>query len=452
MINSRTRRQPSASQRIACLLAVCMGFAGVVGLGLLPFEGAFAQSDQEEQRPRQPTRRIPAMSKQVFNQLAEAQEMVELKDYAGAREHLLKVLDRRRLNGNERAQVHNLLAYVALEQEDNRTGITHLESVLAEGDQITEGLEVNTLYTLAQLFFVEEQYDKSLEYMKRRMAKEVNPSPRQLVFLAQIYYQKGDIPSAIIEIERAIEVAQASNMEVKESWWAMLRFFYYDQKNIAKAVEILKILVRDFPKQDYWIQLCGMYSELEQEDMVMACFETAHVGGHLDRESLMRNYAGLLLNAGAPYRAAKYFRQAMDTKVVPATEENLTTLAQGYQFSQEHDDAIGAFESAAELSEKGNTYEALSQLYFERDDYEKCVNAADSAVRKGGVRREGSLMIVKGLCLYNLDKLSEARTAFVDARRISRRGRDEADEHTASQWVRYIDKEKDRRDALSRRQ
>ena len=446
------QKPPSAKRRSAYLLAVCMSLAGAFGLSLAPLDGALAQSDQEEERPRQATRRIPAMSEQVFNQLAEAQEKVELQDFAGAREQLQKMLERRRINGNERAQIHNLLAYVALEQDDNNTGIFHLEKVLAEGDQITEGLEVNTLYTLAQLFFIEEKYDKSLEYMKLRMAKEANPSPQQLVFLGQIHYQKGDIPSAIVEIERAIEVAQASNLEVKESWWAMLRYFYYDQKDIPKAVEILKILVRDFPKQDYWIQLCGMYSELERDDLVMACFETAHVAGHLDRESLMRNYAGLLFNDGAPYRAAKYFKEAMDSKVVKESEDNYTTLGQGYQFSQEHEDAIHAFEAAAKLSDKGNIYEQLSQLYFERDDYEQCVEAADFAVKKGGVRREGSLLLVKGLCLYNLDELSQARTSFVDSRRISRRQDNAADEHTAGQWITFIDKEKARRDTLSARQ
>ncbi len=452
MQRSARSKRSVARRFIAHLLTLSMGLAGVVGIGFVSSEGALAQSGDEQERPRQATRRIPAMSEAVFNQLAEAQEMVELKDYGGAREHLLKVLDRRRLNGNERAQIHNLLAYVALEQEDNNRGIVHLEKVLAEGDQITEGLEVNTLYTLAQLFFIEEKYDRSLEYMKLRMAKEVNPSAQQLVFLGQIYYQKGDIPSAIIEIERAIEVAQAGNFEVKESWWAMLRYFYYEQKNIAKAVDILKILVRDFPKQDYWIQLCGMYSELEREDMVMACFEAAHIGGHLDRETLMRNYAGLLMNAGAPIRAAKYFKEAMDSELVSKKENNFTTLGQSYQFSQEHDEAIEAFQAAAKLADKGNIYENLTQLYYERDDYQKCVGAAESASEKGGVRHEGSLLIVKGLCLYNLDDLAKSRAAFVDARSVSRRKRDEADARTASQWITYLDKEKARRDTLSARQ
>ncbi len=434
---------------LGCVLLV--GLSGGLLLSLLPMGSAHAQSEQEE-RPRQATRRIPAMSEQVFNQLAEAQEMVEAKNYAEASRLLGRLLERRRLNGNERGQIYNLLAYAALEQEDNAAAIRNLELVLGEGDQITEGLETSVLYTLAQLQYLEENFAAALQYMDRWLAKQTSLSPQPHVFIGQVYFQMENIPRAIEYIEKAIEIARASNLEIRENWWAMLRYFYYEMENLPKSIDVLKILVRDFPKQDYWIQLCGMYSELEQEDKVLACFEAAHLGGHLDRESLMRNYAGLLLNANAPYRAAKYFREAMETEVVPAGEQNFITLGQAEQFSQEHEAAIEAFEAAAGLSEKGATYEQLSQLYFERDNFEMCVDAANSAADKGGLRREGSMLLVKGMCLFNLDRLSEAQDAFVASRRVSRRNEVASDELTASQWIAYIDKEKQRRDTLSARQ
>ena len=456
MNNYGTRIQSRLESRTIPVLSIVLGaFLGIVGslaVGIAPLQTAYAQQSDEEDRPRQATRRIPAMSEQVFNQLAEAQEFIETKEFARAKEHLNKLLDRRRLNGNERGQIYNLLAFVALEQEDNRAAIRNLELVLNEGDQITEGLETSVLYTLAQLHYLEENYSRALQFMDRWLAKQTSPSPQPHVFIGQVYFQMENIPKAVEHIEKAIEIAQASNLEVKENWWAMLRYFYYELENLPKAIDILRILVRDFPKQDYWIQLCGMYSELEMEDTVLACFEAAHLGGHLDRESLMRNYAGLLLNANAPYRAAMYFQEAMDAEIVPENEQNFITLGQANQFSQEHEAAIEAFESAAKLSEKGTTYEQLSQLYFERDEYQKCIDAANSASDKGDLRREGSLLLVKGMCLYNLDRLTQARSAFVDSRRISRRQDMDSDEHTASQWIAFIDKEKQRRDTLSARQ
>lgn len=447
-ITRKTRKHPW----LTYALGAFVGVTGFLATGLVTLQNTYAQQSQDEERPRQATRRIPAMSEQVFNQLAEAQEFVEAEDFVKAKDHLEKLLERRRLNGNERGQIYNLLAFVALEQEDNPRAIRNLELVLAEGDQITEGLETSVLYTLAQLQFVEENYSKALQYMNKWLVKQTSPSPQPYIFIGQTYFQMEDFPKAIEHVEKGISIAKASNVSIKENWWALLRYCYYELDNLPKAIDILKILVRDFPKQDYWIQLCGMYSELELEAEVLACFEAAHIGGHLDRESLMRNYAGLLLNANAPYRAAKYFKAAMDSETIPENEQNFTLLGQANQFSQEHLDAIEAFEAAAKLSEKGKTYERLSQLYFERDEYQKCVDAADLASEKGGLRREGALLLVKGMCLFNLDLLAQARSAFVDSRRISRRQDVRSDESTASLWIVYTDKEKQRRDTLSQRQ
>lgn len=446
-----SRRGGRATRRV--VLSVLAGAIALgAGVAVVPVQHLYAQSEEED-RSRQATRRVPAMSEQVFNQLSEAQEHMDNKEYDKAESLLNRLLERRRLNGNERGQVHNVLAFVALERKNNKDMIYHLELVLAEGDQITQGLEVQTLYTLAQLYFVEENYVKSLEYMQGWLAKEQNPSPSPRVFLAQIYFQMEEYREAVKHIESAIEIARAANTEIKENWWAMLRYFYYELENMPKVIEILKILVRDFPKGDYWVQLCGMYGNEDMEQEMLYCMETAHVGNFLDSESLMRTYQGLLMNAGAPYRSAKYLQEAIDAGIVDDQEEkNMIALAQSYQFAQEQDEAIKAFEAAAKLSDKGTTYEQLSQLYFERDEFDKCIDAVEKAFDKGSVRQESALYFSKGVCLFNLDRLTQSREAFTEMRRIARRDGKDSDERVAGQWIGYIDKERQRRDTLRARQ
>ena len=445
-------KRKGAQSRLLVLGALVGLAALMASVMVVPTQAAYAQSENEESRSNQATRRIPAMSEQVFNQLAKASEHMELKEYAKAKELLERLLERRRLNGNERGQVHNVLAALAFSQEKNKEMIFHLEKVLAEGDQINEGLEIQTLYTLAQLYFVDEIYPKALEYMELWLAKQQTPSPQPRIFIAQIYFQMEDYREAVNHTEAAIEIARTANLEIKENWWAMLRYFYYEIENIPKVIEILKILVRDFPNPDYWVQLCGMYGEQEMEDTFMSCMETAHVGGFLDNESMLRNYQGLLMNAGVPYRAAKYLQQAMDEGLVDdENEQNLIALAQAYQFAQEQSEAIKVFEAAAEISEKGTTYEQLSQLYYERDEFEKCIDASDNAHEKGGVRQETALLMTKGMCLFNLERFSQARDAFAEMRRIARREDKDSDEQVAAQWITHLDRERQRRDTLQAR-
>ena len=62
-------------------------------------------------------------------------------------------------------------------EEDFKAAIYAYEQVLAQGEDITEGLEVTTLYTIAQLSFVVENYQDALDYMELWISKADNPGP-----------------------------------------------------------------------------------------------------------------------------------------------------------------------------------------------------------------------------------------------------------------------------------
>ena len=109
------------------------------------------QAAEEEAKP-QKTRRVPSMSESVYKKLTEAQEAIDIKDYDLAVEVLEKMLARsKRFNGNEVGQVHSMLGYIYFLKEDFVKAIGEYKLVVAQGEEIPEGLEQTTLYTLAQL-------------------------------------------------------------------------------------------------------------------------------------------------------------------------------------------------------------------------------------------------------------------------------------------------------------
>jgi hypothetical protein len=65
-------------------------------------------------------------------------------------------------------------------------------------------------------------------------------------------------------------------------------------------------------------------------------------------------------------------------------------------------------------------------------------------LNKGGVRKKQSTYFIRGLCLYNMDELNEARGSFVSCRNEARREEDETNQRTCLQWITFIDREKDR--------
>ena len=480
--------------RIARLAGVGLALALALGIAPNPVTSvlgidshALAQSSGREKK-----RRVPNITEATFRQLSDAQELVDAAQcqvdaqgrpppvVEGAEpcrpvtaaeakilwNEALAALTRmeqrsRRYNGNERGQIHNLLAYVNYELDDIDKTIYHYEQVLAQVPDITEVVENTTLQQLSKLYFQEGQkyegdqalpyYRKALDMMEQWLVRSDNPGPEAHFYMAQIYYQMKDFANAIARLELVVSIARERNMKVKESWWTMLQFLYFEEENWPKVIEILEILVKDYPKRVYWVNLASVYGETDQGDKQLWTLEAAHAGGYLDQETDLRTFGGLLLQSEIPNRAAKYLQRGFDDEIIEATVTNLQTLGQAYQLGQDVDKAIPVFEEAAGLAEDGTTYDRLSALYLEKDEFDKCVTAADNALDKGGLKKAITTKITKGICQFNLDRLTAARKTFVDLRREARQGRLRQEERTAGQWITYIDSEQKRRAELARR-
>jgi len=423
-------------------LIAAVSFAGSVTISTAVYAA-------EEEKP-QKTRRVPSMSEAVYKKLAEGQEAIDLKDYKLAEEVMRGMLERsRRYNGNEIGQVHSMLGYIYFLQEDYKAAIKEYKMVVAQGEDIPEGLEQTTLYTLAQLSFVEGFYDDALLFMERFIEKANNPGPEPRIFMGQVYYQMKDYPKAILQMIAGIELAQERNLTVKENWWQLLNFLYYEQENVPKTIETLQILVRDFPKRDYWIRLSGMYGQEGQEANQLHTLQAAYAGDYLEKETDFTNLAGLLMQEEVPYKAAKVMEDGLEEEIIERSSKNLRSLGQAWQMAQEVEKAIPVLEEAAKLADEGRIYDQLSYVYLEADRYKDCIRSANGALDKGGLRKKQSTYFVRGLCFYNDDKLNDARKSFVSCRNESRREEDKTNLRTCAQWITFIDREKDRLDRLA---
>ncbi len=202
---------------VGCALALYAAapFLHELGVGGTAVWAAEQSKNGEEKRE---TRRVPAMSEATYKKLSEAQEAVEAKDYAKATDVLNEMLDHKRsLNGNEIGQIYNILGFVYYSKEDYGKAIDAYKNVLAQGEDIPSGLEVQTIYTLAQLSFVNDDYKGALRYMKQWITKADNPGPEPYIFMGQVYYQMNDYPSATKQIEKGIAIAKNATRRSRSS-------------------------------------------------------------------------------------------------------------------------------------------------------------------------------------------------------------------------------------------
>lgn len=426
------------------LRAICMLLVAVLGLQLagVRFASAYA-ADEDSERPTK-TRKTPAMREQTFNKLSQVQKLIDEKDYPGA----LDVLDKTRLRGMneyELGSLYNMWAYVYYSMENYKKAIEEYQLVLKQVPGIPEVMEQDALYSVGQLYFVLEDYEKAIEYIDKWFAVVTNPGPRPYIFLAQAYYQLKRYRDAVRPVQTAIAISKQRGQRPKENWWLLLRALYFELEDWDHVIDVLRTLVVEYPKKEYWVQLSGIYGQQGFEKEQVSALDVAYLQGWLDREQEYVTLAGLFMQASVPYRAARVLQEGLDKKIVEPTTENLRMLAQAWQMAQEVDKAIPAYQKAAAIAEQGDIAYRLSQLYMEKDDNADCLKYADMALRQGGLRREEEVQMIKGMCEFNLDRLSDARDTFAVCRRVARREENDSAAHQCQQWIQYVDRERARR-------
>ena len=406
--------------------------------GLLACGNAAAQgSGQADKEDKTRTKQAQAVSKDVYERIIKAQEAVDALDYAGALKMLNSLYNPDKLTEYEQANVLNYVGFVYYNMDDMANAIRTYEKLLAI-PTLEPQMAKQTTFTMAQLLTVEEQYSKALRTLDKWFILETNPAPEPFVLKAQIHYHLNQYPEMVQPIENAMQVADNRGKPVKEDWWGLLNFAYFQMENYEKVRDIQKTLLMTWPKKRYWKSLAGAYTELGQDEKLIYAYDAAFTQGMLEKGTEFVTMAQLYLQAEVPYKAATLIEEKMAANVVEKNAKNYRLLSQAWQLSMEDSKAIPALIAAAALTTNGEVDARLANSYLNVGDYGNCVTSARSAVRKGGLKSPDNIQISLGMCLYNQQKYNESKAAFNEAAKAPRSRR------TSNQWKRVIDAEVER--------
>jgi tetratricopeptide (TPR) repeat protein len=413
--------------------------AMVCGFVLIGASGAaLAQDDGSERK----TKETVAMSQQVYEKLAEAQELIENKDYASAQRAIDDLKVRKGLTDYERAQVWNISGYSFYLQEKYPDAIRAYDQVLAI-PELPEALKLSTLKTKAQLHFTEEDYNAALKVVRELLAAIPEPSADVLMIEGQALFQLTRYDEALVPIKTAIEMYRSQGQTPRENWLLLLRVIYFEQKEYELMIDVVKELVRYYPKDTYVLTLAGIYSELGDTKKQLALTEVLYEKGMLSTNSHITNLANLYLLHGLPYKAATLLEKEMETNVVESNERNLRLLSQAWYSAREDKKAIPPLERAATLSSDGELYVRLAQAHLNLENWAEASKAVEKALQLGGLKRNDTANIMLGMAMFNQQRLTQARTAF------QRAAGDSRSERAATQWIAYVDSELRRREVMS---
>ena len=380
----------------------------------------------------QQTERVPALREKVYSQLARAQTVADEQGNAQGIEVLNEVASRAdSMNSYERAMLWNFFGFMYYDNGDTAKAIDYFGKVVAE-QPIPESLQKNTLFSLAQLALSDGQYDKSLNYLAQwRQLADADELPKAWVLEAQAMYQNGRYQDALEPIQKAIAKAEDEGDVAKENWLILARAIHYELGQTDGVAKMLEKLVVNYSKPEYWLQLAGVYGQLEKNAKQLAVLEAAYQQGFVEKPSELRNLAQVYYLNELPYKAAEIMEQGLSNGKLDNTLSNRKFYAQSLMQAKEYDAAIEAYQQAAELGDRGDMLAQAAQLALNIDRNDVALELAQQALAAGELKNPGNMYLVQGMVYVNQKQYQKAVAAFQSAQDY------EATEAAASQWVRY---------------
>lgn len=395
----------------------------------------------EQKKSKRRIKRSATLRPKIFKKLDAARVLVDEKKYGDAIKEL-KALEKRKRNSYEKAMTHNMYAYAYFNQEKYKSAAKAYENVLATKN-IPESLQQTTLYSLAKLYLIQEDYKAALKPLNQWFGMVEKPGGEAYVLRAQVYFQVQNYKKALPDVKKAIALTKEQGKKPRENWLMLERAVYYQNKDFKNLARCLQDLATLYPKSQYWVQLAAVYSELGQPKRELATLETAFEQGMLTKESELVNFAQALLGMDIPFKAAHLLETGMAKGKIKEDARNMSLLGDAWMIAKEYDKAIVAMTKAAELSQKSSDYFKLAQIHTERQEWNLALKNVNRALKDGDLKQPHTALILKGLVLFNLDDLSGAKATFAKAGKYDRAAK------TAKQWINYIQGEVQRREYMA---
>ena len=375
--------------------------------------------------------KLPTMRNKVYNIINQAQNLIEQKKYPPALDILYALEQKYQLSPYERARVYNIKAYLAYTQDKLHQAVNLYQAMLGI-PSLSVALTLSTLYSLAQLYYMQEQYSAAAKTMYKWFASNTGTVAAAHILMAQILYQLEQYQAAAEQVNTAIKIKSTAKQVVAESWYLLLYNLYYKQSKLNLMQQTLEELLTYYPKKNYWLQLASLYAQMEQQDNQLYSLDLVYIQDLLLRANSLLQLVYLKSGAGNPYQAAVILQRALALKSINRNAENLILLANLWLAAKERNNFIASLQDADKLSNDGMAAARLASNYLAQEDYAQAQQTALTALDKGGLKNTADTKLVYAIsCFY----LGQIQQALISLKSITP---DAANYQLAKDWISYI--------------
>ena len=398
---------------------ICAGLA--IALAAAPADAARKKKDSKE------------TSKHVLNQkdakkLGEAHELLQNDKWDEAR-LVLDSFDLERVKPYPFTLIHQAYAFIDANNENYEGAAEHFAAALSTGT-LPPSQQLSTRFNLGQIYMMLDDWDSAIATLNSWFQEADAPQPIAYYMLAVAYYQNGDHDKALAPALSAVETAS----NPRETWMQLLLSIYMEKKDYQSALPILERLVLRYDKAVYWTRLAAVLMELERDRDSLAAQQLAYAKGHIESGRALTRLAQTFAFTGMPWQGAQVLQEALEQGTIESDEDSWRLYANSLLAARETDMALEPLEKAAELSEDGEVYIQLSQVYIQNERWTDALAALDRAFEKGNLDNPGHAHLLVGIAAYQVKRLGQARSAFAQAR-----SHDNTRE-MAERWLQFVER------------
>ncbi len=414
------------------------------------------------------------------------------------------------LKSYDRSMFYYYQSYYNLAYQNKiKDAISNYLNVVKEEDT-AEKLRVEAYYVLSQLYLSEADFNSGVEYLLKWFQNAPEVKPDAYVLLGQAYYLLADQEKsksralaskqkAFNNVQEAKRIADEKQLRFRENWYSLLIAAMSELELKEEQIPLYEEILELYPKKKYFVNLAGLYSDLDRPVDYTSLLKTAYTKQLLDKKSEFQSLSQMLLAAGNPYWASEVMLMGMTTvpglrvvdqecvlskvldedgnlkidrdgvaieeqvctdiygpafvkagssmaldqeatPVLVEDKQNLTILAEGLRAAKERQAAIDVFKKLVKITKNGEAYIAMGNLYYQEDEIDNAIDAINKGLKIGDLKNPGFAQLTLGQALFEMQRFNEAREVFNKASKSKK----DTVKKSARAWLKYTDNEQER--------
>lgn len=338
------------------------------------------------------------MSKNTYDILIKAQDLIEKNDYKSSKKILEELLKNESKNEYEKSYILQTLSNIYIHNDDYEKVANAYKRILKYNTFEEETLD-NIKYSLSKIMLTLENFKESIELAgELKNSKNIDKSGLYEVLVIAHFHLKN--------YKKAISYSKkylALNTKVSESIYKILYSSYIELKDYRSATKTMEKMVRIFnTNENYWVQLASLYQEQNRLKDSLATLELAYKNGVLKNKNNILYFINISLQNGVYKKANDLLTKAIKNGLIKEDKNIFELLVSSHINAKDTDLAIKKIHDS-KYKDQSKYKLILANLYYEKQEFKKSIEVLEQIDEKNHTKTAGEKEILKALCYYELN-------------------------------------------------